>query len=139
MIAQPDGVRRTHRFQLLGAGRQFNVEADLEYRRDQPYTVTATFRTGPDGGVQWLFARDLLIEGMFRPAGLGDIRIMPHESDPDVVVIELRSPDGHAVLAAPAGSLADFLSATYLVVGVGMEHETIGIDEELAALANGAL
>jgi hypothetical protein len=112
---------------------------DLEYRRNEPYTVAATFRIGTDEGVQWLFARDLLVSGVIDAAGSGDVRIAPLESDPDTITIELRSPDGHALLMAPAASLADFLAATHAVVGVGAEYVAVDIDDELAAmLANGA-
>lgn len=139
MNTQPACVRQVRTFRMVDEPDEFDVETELEYRRDQPYTVTATFRIGDDDGVQWQFARDLLMEGMIMGAGDGDVHISPHWIDGDVIMIELCSPDGCALFAAPAAALAEFLSATYAVVEAGAEHRTIDIDAELTTLlGNGA-
>jgi hypothetical protein len=127
-------VRQPQTFHMLCGGGQVGVTGELGYSRDDPYAVTATFRVGTDDGVQWLFARDLLIEGLIGRVGDGDFRIGPDESDADTVIIELRGPDRSAVLAVPTVALAEFLVATYAVVGVGDESRAIDIDDELAAL-----
>ncbi|HVV24355.1 MAG TPA: SsgA family sporulation/cell division regulator [Pseudonocardiaceae bacterium] len=134
MNDRPACVRQSHTFHMLCAAGQVGVVGELEYRRAEPYAVTATFRVGSDAGVQWLFARDLLVEGVIGPAGDGDIHIAPDENDVETVIIELRSPDGSAVLAVRAQCLAEFLDATYAVVGVGEEHRTVDIDYELFTL-----
>jgi hypothetical protein len=130
----PAHVRQSHAFHMLCDGGQVGVAAELRYCRDDPYAVTATFRIGTDDGVQWLFARDLLIEGLIGGAGDGDIRIAPDETDADLVIVELRGPDRCAVLAVATASLAEFLAATYAVVDVGEEHRAVDIDGELTAL-----
>lgn len=134
MNDRPACVRQSHTFQLVCAAGQIGVVAELEYRRAEPYAITATFHVGTGDGVQWLFARDLLIEGLVGPAGQGDIHIAPDEIDADTVVIDLHSPDGSALLAVPTAVLAEFLRATYAVVGVGEEHRAVDIDHELSAL-----
>jgi hypothetical protein len=136
MKERPNSVSQSHTFHMLCGGAQIGVTGELGYCRDDPYAVTATFRVGTGDGVQWLFARDLLIEGVIGPVGDGDFRIAPDESDAETVIIELRGPDKCAVLAVDAVSVAEFLTATYAVVGVGEEHVAVDIDRELAALTN---
>jgi hypothetical protein len=131
----PAHVRQSLAFSMLCEGGQVGVAAELGYCRDDPYAVTATFRVGTDDGVRWLFARDLLIEGLIAGAGDGDIRIAPDQFDSDLVLVELRGPDRRAVLTVAAASLAEFLAATYAVVDVGEEHRAIDIDGELTALS----
>jgi Streptomyces sporulation and cell division protein, SsgA len=134
MKHRPNRVCQSQTFHMLCGGGQVGVAGELGYSRDDPYAVTATFRVGTDDGVQWLFARDLLIEGLIGGVGDGDFRIAPDESDGDTIIIELRGPDRCAVLAVPTVSLAEFLTATYAVVGVGEETRAVDIDGELAEL-----
>lgn len=134
MNERPTRVCQSHTFQMLCGDGQVDVVGHLRYCLDDPYAVSAVFRVGTSDGVEWLFARDLLVEGLIGPAGDGDIRITQDEADGDSIIIELRGPDRCAVLAVPAGSLAEFLTATYAVVGVGEEHRAVDIDRELSIL-----
>lgn len=134
MNDRPARVRQSYTFHLLCEAGQVDVVGELEYSRAEPYGITATFRVGAGAGVQWLFARDLLIEGLIGPAGEGDIRIEPDGTDAGTTIVELRSPDGSAVLAVSTESLAEFLRATYAVVGFGDEHGVADIDSELSIL-----
>ncbi|GAB3878459.1 hypothetical protein GCM10029964_029140 [Kibdelosporangium lantanae] len=68
------------------------VKVELRYDTRDPYAVVAAFRTGRAGWVEWVFARDLLADGLIAEAGDGDVRIRPAVDDPEVVVIELSSP-----------------------------------------------
>ena len=45
------------------------MPARLTYRTDDPYAVHVTFHIGSDSPVNWTFARELLVEGVFRPCG----------------------------------------------------------------------
>src|ERR671933_682397 len=47
------------------------VPAGLRYDTADPYAVHATFHTGAEETVEWVFARDLLAEGLHRPTGTG--------------------------------------------------------------------
>jgi hypothetical protein len=134
MNDRPARVHQSHTFQLLCEAGQVGVVGELEYRRAEPYAITATFYVGTEAPVRWLFARDLLIEGLVGAVGDGDIRIELDEIDPGTLVIELRGADGSAVLAVSTESVAEFLHATYAVVGVGEEHSAVDIDSELSAL-----
>jgi hypothetical protein len=96
--------------------------------------VVAAFRTGRAGWVEWVFARDLLADGLIAHAGEGDVRIRPVVDDPEVVAVELSSPSGHAVFEASAQELADFLDRTYDVVVPGNENLWVDVDEALTRL-----
>ena len=56
------------------------VPAGLRYETTDPYAVHATFHTGGGETVDWVFARDLLSEGLLRPSGAGDVRVWPSRS-----------------------------------------------------------
>ncbi|HEY8456474.1 MAG TPA: SsgA family sporulation/cell division regulator [Actinopolymorphaceae bacterium] len=113
-----------------GSGAALNLTAELRYDASDPYAVDAVFHTGEPRGVRWVFARELLSEGLFRPSGEGDVHVSPlvDENGRAIVLIELRSPDGEAVLHAPADGLAQFLQSTYAIVAPGGESDYIDLD-----------
>lgn len=107
----------------------------LAYSADDPYALTAEFRTGGDESVRWVFARDLLATGVHCPAGEGDVRVWPSFSaGVDVVYVALASPDGQALLEAPARALQTFLARTYHLVPEGTESSHVDLDASLARL-----
>ncbi|RZS89459.1 sporulation and cell division protein SsgA [Motilibacter rhizosphaerae] len=111
------------------------VPVSLAYDSSDPYAVSARFRTGAHG-VDWVFARELLSAGVNRPVGQGDVRVWPGAGpdDDEVVYIALSSPDGRALLEAPARELRDFVARTALVVPPGEESRHLDMDSTLAAL-----
>jgi len=109
------------------------VATDLEYGSADPYAVTAVLHAGT-GPVRWTFGRDLLADGLIATAGEGDVAVAP-AADPSLVVIVLNSPDGAAVLEAPAQEVAAFLDRTYQAVPAGEESAWFDFDDELAKLA----
>ncbi|QKV78763.1 SsgA family sporulation/cell division regulator [Amycolatopsis sp. Hca4] len=116
----------------FGAGPR-PVPAELEYDTLDPYAVAVVLHAGPSA-VRWLFGRDLLADGLLARCGDGDVRIGP-AGDPALVVVELSSPDGAAVLEAPAKEIAAFLDQTYDVVPAGSESDWFDFDEEMAKLS----
>jgi hypothetical protein len=85
--------------------------------------------------VHWTFARELLVEGVFRPCGHGDVRVWPTKVERrSVVLMALSSPDGDALLEAPAAQVSAWLERTLRVVPPGSEAEQLGIDDGLAEL-----
>lgn len=106
----------------------------LRYGIDDPFAVTAAF-AGDGTTVEWVFARDLLIGGLERPCGEGDVHVWPsHGSGRDLVLLSLSSPDGQAVLEADAAELRRFLDMTLDLVPTGGESVHVDVDAELAAL-----
>ena len=127
-------IRSTAVFDLLAPETAaVPVKVELRYETLDPYAVVAAFRTGRHL-VDWVFARDLLADGLLGEAGDGDVRIRPSADDPECVLFELNSPSGHAVFEASAQELADFLDRTYDVVLPGNEHMWVTIDEALTRL-----
>lgn len=113
---------------VLTAERSVSVLAILDYAAHEPYSVRATFRTS-DGDVNWVFARDLLAEGLRKPAGDGDIAVWPSKSDDiDVLCLSLSSPSGQALMEAPRAEVEDFLTRTYTVVPAGSESSLLDMD-----------
>ncbi|WP_306971829.1 SsgA family sporulation/cell division regulator [Streptomyces canus] len=105
------------------------VPAGLRYDTADPYAVHATFHTGAEETVEWVFARDLLAEGLHRPTGTGDVRVWPSRSHGQgIVCIALGSPEGEALLEAPARALESFLKRTDAAVPPGTEHHHINVD-----------
>jgi hypothetical protein len=77
----------------------------------------------------WMFGRELLADGLREPAGEGDVHVWPCGSD--VVMVELRSDRGSALLAVPARELRTFLFLSYAEVPPGYEGRYLELDRLL--------
>ncbi|MER6343285.1 SsgA family sporulation/cell division regulator [Streptomyces sp. NPDC001595] len=120
---------------VLSPEHSIPVPARLGYRTDDPYAVHIAFHINSEYPVHWTFARELLVEGVFRPCGHGDVRVWPTKTDGrNVVLMALSSPDGDALLEGPAAQVSSWLERTLRVVPPGTEGEQLGIDDELAEL-----
>ncbi|KIZ18728.1 SsgA family sporulation/cell division regulator [Streptomyces natalensis] len=126
---------------VLSPERSIPVPARLMYRTDDPYAVHVTFHIGSDSPVHWTFARELLVEGVFRPCGEGDVRVWPTKADGrSLVCMALTSPDGDALVEAPAAAVSAWLERTLRVVPPGTEKDRLGLDKglsDLLAMAHG--
>jgi hypothetical protein len=118
-----------------GTGAATPLEVELHYQRTDPYAVTAVFLTGSNP-VRWTFGRDLLLEGLHEPTGDGDVHVWPcmDADGAPVVLIELCSPDGEALVQARTGELAGFLQRITSLVPVGSESQLIDVDAAVAAI-----
>jgi len=83
----------------------------------------------PSGQVRWTFARNLLIEGQYEPAGDGDVHVWPCLSPcgEAVVIVELDSPAGETLLQFPTRAVQDFVYASLETVPMG--SEAVDVDE----------
>lgn len=104
------------------------------YEATDPYAVTLSIRAGR-GWRDWTFCRELLATGLLMPAGRGDILLEPAPGD--TLRLELRSPNGHTVLAVTAAEAHRFLAQTYQQVRPGQERGHLGLDGELTELCTG--
>ncbi|MDO0927506.1 SsgA family sporulation/cell division regulator [Streptomyces sp. TG1A-8] len=117
------------------SGRSVPVPARLGYRRDDPYAVHIDFHVGSEQPVHWTFARELLVEGVFRPCGAGDVRVWPAKADGRaVVLIALGSPEGDALLEAPSAPVRAWLERTLRAVPPGTEGGQPDLDRALDRL-----
>ncbi len=106
----------------------------LRYQVADPFAVEATFRAGSDA-ISWVLGRDLLSDGLLSECGEGDVRVWPTiEARQRLVMLELSSPDGRALLAADADRLESFLQRTYEAVPLGYEGDHLDIDRAIARL-----
>ncbi|QIJ62981.1 SsgA family sporulation/cell division regulator [Streptomyces sp. JB150] len=120
---------------VLSPERAVAVPARLSYRTDDPYAVHIAFHIDSLCPVDWTFARELLVEGVFRPCGDGDVRVWPTKAEGRcVVLMALSSPAGEALLEAPAAPVSAWLERTLRVVPPGTEGEQLGLDDGLDRL-----
>jgi hypothetical protein len=106
------------------------------YDPSEPYAITIAFATERGRWVEWVFARDLLIDGLTEPAGEGDFRVSP-DADPDLLVLEIFAPSGSAAFTLERDDTEDFLERTLEQVPAGTEGAHFNVDRLLAELAAG--
>ncbi len=123
---------------LLDATDDRYIQAELRYCPADPFAVTAIFDTAATEPVPWVFARDLLSNGLDGPSGSGDIGVWPAADSLGLptVRIRLRSPDGDATLEVQACDIEDFLLQTWAIVPIGTESHVLSIDSLLDTLLN---
>jgi hypothetical protein len=116
-------------------GASAPLEAELHYDPRDPYAVTTVFMTGRSQ-VRWTFGRDLLVAGLYEPCGDGDVHVWPclDAEGRAVVIIELCSPDGEALVQARTGDLSAFVDRMRRAVAPGTESEHLDLDATIAAI-----
>ncbi|MGL5858753.1 MAG: SsgA family sporulation/cell division regulator [Angustibacter sp.] len=139
MVEPPLSVMDDLHVRLVAPGlRELAITATLQYDTSDPFAVRATFHAGTDA-ISWVLGRDLLADGLMTAHGDGDVRVWPiTEADHSMVMLELTSPDGRAVLAADAAELETFLARTYDAVPLGYESDHIDMDTALTDLLGGS-
>ena len=111
------------------------IDAELHYDPRDPYAVTTVFRTG-SSTVRWTFGRKLLTDGLYEPSGDGDVHVWPclDSEGHAVVIIELCSPDGEALVQARTGDLSGFVERMSRAVAPGKESAHLDLDATIAAI-----
>jgi hypothetical protein len=115
--------------------RDRDITATLRYHQDDPHAAYVTFPAivSIDGvEVTWTFARNLLAAGLRGPAGDGDVHVWP--CGPDRTMIELRAPEGTALVEVASADVRAFLSRAYEAVPAGHEFRHLDLDAALMAL-----
>ena len=124
---------------VVDSDRTVAVPCSLEYRAEEPYAIRATFRTGITD-IEWMFARDLLLEGLQRPSGEGDVVMWPERHDDvPLLLIALNSPSGQAVLECDSAHVELFMRRTFQIVPIGEETASMDIDGTIAAILRDGL
>lgn len=117
-------------------GQPAPVVTRWTYRADDPFAVSFAVRTRSDSWVEWLVARDLVVEGLVTPSGIGDIRMSPqHVQGYDIVEIEIRSADGRAILEVDRDLLRMFIDSSCELVALGDESGLMDLDGEIARIS----
>ncbi|MEU5009118.1 SsgA family sporulation/cell division regulator [Streptomyces sp. NPDC021749] len=101
----------------------FRIPVDLDFDSADPYAVRLTFDLPGDAPVTWAFGRELLLDGLSRPSGEGDVRIEPasHANLSDVF-ISLQVGVERALFRVSAAPLVAFLDRTDRLVPLGKEE-----------------
>lgn len=119
---------------VLSDENRVSLPVVLAYEAEDPYAMSATFRTG-DGDVTWVFARDLMRDGLTNAVGEGDIMIRPaHPSRGPIVLFTLSSPSGAAKLEGNRHELRKFIAQVYDVVPEGYEWQYLKVDQVIGEL-----
>ena len=137
-MTHPDTVTTELELRLIvPGGPSLPVLAGLRYDVTDPWAVRVAFHTGGegDGIVEWLFARQLLTDGVTGPVGEGDVRVWPSVNGASRVLnLAMASPSGSALFEIERDELVEFLQQTYLAVPTGSEGDVVDLDAQLAAL-----
>jgi hypothetical protein len=116
-------------------GQATPIVTRWSYQAADPFAVSLAVRIQQGHWIEWLVARDLVVQALDGPAGEGDIRMVPRTaSGYDVVEIEIRSTDGRAVLEVDHDLLHQFVHATLGVVPLGEESAHVDLDEAVARI-----
>jgi hypothetical protein len=119
---------------VVDSDRTVEVPCALEYRAEEPYAVRATFRTGV-ADIEWMFSRELMLEGLQRPSGEGDVVIWPESHGPaPLILLALNSPSGQAVMECDRPHIELFLRRSFDIVAVGEESAAMDIDAWIDAI-----
>ncbi|WP_051965993.1 SsgA family sporulation/cell division regulator [Kitasatospora mediocidica] len=113
-------------------GVRHRLDVGVRYDDADPLVVSLVFDAGDDVPISWAVCRDLLLEGLDRPSGLGDVHVRP--ADDGELLIVLRTPSGTARLHAPAAALESLLLRTLLLVPIGAEFAPGALERELDIL-----
>ncbi|MFF7186664.1 SsgA family sporulation/cell division regulator [Streptomyces sp. NPDC008222] len=115
------------------------LPVELCYDVADPYAVRLSIGAPSTPSVDWVFARSHLLEGVRRPAGIGDVAVIPrHRCDPDAVRLLLRTRTGATLLAARAAMVMDFLRRSEALVPPGTEHHHVDLDRLIDSLTAGS-
>lgn len=110
---------------LVSAELAFRIPVELAYDSGDPYAVEITFHLPGDAPVSWAFARELLLDGLSRPSGEGDVHIAPAVSEElSEVFIRLQVGAERAMFRAGAAPLVAFLDRTARLVPFGEEESS---------------
>jgi hypothetical protein len=136
MNTAPLTVTQPVQLELIdSSGTATPIEAELRYDATDPFAVTTVFMTG-HSEVRWTFGRELLADGLYEPAGDGAVHVWPclDSRGHAVVIIELCSPDGEALVQARTGDLRSFVDRMSKVVKPGTESDLVDVDAAITAI-----
>ncbi|KPI07746.1 sporulation and cell division protein SsgA [Actinobacteria bacterium OK074] len=114
---------------LVSDELSFRIPVELGYETSDPFAVRLTFHLPGDAPVTWTFGRELLVDGVVRTCGEGDVRIGPAEPETfDEVLIRLQVGGDQALFRCGAAPLIAFLDRTDRLVPLGRERALADFD-----------
>lgn len=130
---------RVMRGWLTTLERTSEVRVALSYRSDDPYAITAQIQAGHGATARrWVFARDLLFEGMSasrdHPAGPDRVRVWPNTVDGVQKVNIAFVSETICLVELARTDVLGFLVDTLQVVPTGSESRFLDIESGLRRL-----
>lgn len=117
---------------LVSEELAFRIPVELRYETCDPYAVRLTFHLPGDAPVTWAFGRELLVDGVGRPCGEGDVRVSPAGSETlGDVLIRLQVGADQALFRSSVAPLVTFLDRTDKLVPLGQEGALADFDAHL--------
>ncbi|MEU4797126.1 SsgA family sporulation/cell division regulator [Streptomyces sp. NPDC023327] len=117
---------------LVSEELSFRIPVELRYETEDPYAVRLTFHLPGDAPVTWAFGRELLIDGVVRPCGVGDVRIEPTDLETlDEALIRLQVGEDQALFRVGIPPLLAFLDRTDKLVPIGQERALADFEAHL--------
>lgn len=117
---------------LVSEELAFRIPVELCYETCDPYAVRLTFHLPGDAPVTWAFGRELLVDGVGRPCGEGDVRVSPAGSETlGDVLIRLQVGADQALFRSSVAPLVAFLDRTDKLVPLGQEGALADFDAHL--------
>lgn len=130
-----EAVNQSQFVTLNGSGAP--VLSRLSYVANEPFAINIAFRTERGRWVEWTFARELLVQGLTEPTGIGDVRVRPDlAGDDDLLVLEIESPDGYALVEIEREDVERFLDAAAGVIPLGRESDYFDVDAFIDEITN---
>jgi hypothetical protein len=117
---------------LVSEELSFRIPVELRYETCDPYAVRLTFHLPGDAPVTWAFGRELLIDGVGRPCGDGDVRVSPVRPESlDEILIRLQVGGDQALFRSSTAPIVAFLDRTDKLVPLGQEGSLADFDAHL--------
>ncbi|MFG3206655.1 SsgA family sporulation/cell division regulator [Streptomyces sp. NPDC048192] len=108
------------------------IECEFSYHCADPLAVTLIFHPAGEYPVRWVFARELLTEGLTARSGRGEVEIWPvhREGRRSLWVRVGDTRTGHtALFEIPAQPVVQWLGRSYALVPRGREMANVDWDE----------
>lgn len=111
------------------------LSAELHYDMADPYAIRLSLGAPMKRPVDWVFARELVSEGLHRQTGSGDVLVIPlHLGHLHFLRVVLRNLGGTAVVDISVPEVAAFLESTFEMVPEGAEFLHLNIDDTISEL-----
>ena len=118
-------------------GQETPLLTRWSYRSDDPFAVMMSISRPSGRWIDWLLSRDLLIEGLAGPAGVGDVRLTPFADEEfDVLEVRIGDDEGFASLEFDRDLIERFLEASFEIVAAGAESTVIDVEAEIEKITN---
>ncbi|HTF49340.1 MAG TPA: SsgA family sporulation/cell division regulator [Pseudonocardia sp.] len=118
-------------------GQETPLLTRWSYRSDDPFAVMMSISRPSGRWIDWLLSRDLLIEGLAGPAGVGDVRLTPFSDEEfDVLEVRIGDDEGFASLEFDRDLIERFLEASFEIVAAGAESTVIDVEAEIEKITN---